>query len=336
LPEGRAPAPPNGQNLVMISPTSSLPDHPFVIGDLARLGLSHAQLRGLLSEGVVRTELYGVYCRSDLPDTLDLRARSASLVLPPHVVVCDRSAAWLWGISCLEYAELDVLPALEVVSCGGEDRSRRSGVYGGKRDLLPDEVTEVDGVRVTTPLRTAIDLACLRGRRDALAVLDAFRRGFGLTCEDYERQLLRFERRRGCKQARELAPLAIVDAESQGESWTRMTIVDDGLAPPRAQVEVLLPDHGWVRLDLAYEHLRIAIEYDGAEFHTSDEDRAADRRRREALEREGWIVIVVTKDDFTGARLETWLSELRTAIAERVPAYRRVYSRGESWDPRRR
>jgi very-short-patch-repair endonuclease len=113
-----------------------------------------------------------------------------------------------------------------------------------------------------------------------------------------------------------------------------MTIIDDGLAPPRAQVEVRLPDHGWVRLDLAYEHLRIAIEYDGVEFHTSEEDQAADRRRREALRRAGWIVIVVTKADFTGAGLERWLSELRAAIAERVPAYRRTYSRGESWDPR--
>jgi hypothetical protein len=319
----------------MTGSTSSLPDHPFTADDLASLGLTRSQLRGLLAEGAVRTELYGVYCRRDLPEGVDLRARAASLVLPEHSVVCDRSAAWLWGISCLEYAELGVLPALEVVSCGGADRSRRVGVYGGKRDLLPSEITQVGGVRVTTPLRTAIDLACLRGRRDALAVLDAFRREFGLTCEDYERQLHRFKRRRGCKQARELAPLAIPDAESQGESWTRMAIIDDGLTPPRAQVEVLVPDHGGVRLDLAYEHLRIAIEYDGVEFHTSDEDRAADRRRREALRRAGWIVIVVTKDDFTGARLETWLSELRAAIAERVPAYRRAYSRGESWDPRR-
>jgi hypothetical protein len=315
----------------MTVPKSPLPDHPFTAADLPRLGLTRGQLRNLLSEGVVRMAPYGVYCRSDLPDTVGLRARAASLVLPDHAVICDRSAAWLWGISCLEYAELEVPPALEVVSYGGEDRSRRAGLYGGKRDLLPDEITQVDGVRVTTPLRTAIDLACLRGRRDALAVLDAFRRGFGLTCEDYERQLRRFKGRRGCKQARELAPLAIADAESQGESWTRMTIIDDGLSPPRAQVEVRVPNHGWVRLDLAYEHLRIAIEYDGVEFHTSDEDRAADRRRREALRQDGWIVIVVTKADFTGPRLESWLSELRTAVAERVPAYRRVHSRGESW-----
>jgi hypothetical protein len=45
---------------------------------------------------------------------------------------------------------------------------------------------------------------------------------------------------------------------------------------------------------------------------------------------------VVTKADFRSGADGAWLVELRSAIAERVPAYRRVYSRGESWDPRRR
>jgi very-short-patch-repair endonuclease len=320
----------------MSATTTALPDHPFTTNDLDGLGLTRQQLRRLLADGRVRKVLYAVYCRADLDDTLALRASAAALVLPEHAVICDRSAAWLWGISCLDYPELEVLPALEVVSVGGNERSRRGGLYGGKRDLLEDEICEIGGVRVTSPARTAIDLACLRGRRDALAVLDAFRRQFGISCADYDKQLRRFRGRRGCRQARELAPLSISDAESQGESWTRMTIVDDGLTPPRAQVEVRVPGYGWVRLDLAYEHLRIAIEYDGEEFHTSEEDRAADERRRSALRAAGWIVIVVTKDDFASPRVDEWLAELRRAIAERVPAYRRRYSRGESWDPRRR
>ena len=47
-------------------------------------------------------------------------------------------------------------------------------------------------------------------------------------------------------------------------------------------------------------------------------------------------MIVVRKADFTGLTSDRWLTELREAIAERVPAYRRRYSRGESWDPRKR
>ena len=47
-------------------------------------------------------------------------------------------------------------------------------------------------------------------------------------------------------------------------------------------------------------------------------------------------MIVVRKADFTGLTSDRWLGELREALDERVPAYRRRYSRGESWDPRRR
>ena len=52
------------------------------------------------------------------------------------------------------------------------------------------------------------------------------------------------------------------------------------------------------RLDLAYPRWKIAVEYDGEEFHSSPEDRDQDERRRTWLRRRGWIVIVVTKEDF--------------------------------------
>lgn len=310
---------------------TSLPEHPFLLSQIASLGLTRAGVRSALDEGAVRRVLHGVYCRADLEDTLELRARAAALVLSKDQVLCDRSAAWLWGVACLEYAEQEFLPALEVVSIGGADRRRREGLLGGKRDLVDDEVCEIEGIRVTTPARTACDLACLRGRHSALAVYDSFRRQHGLTVADYQRTLARFHGRRGVKQARELAAYAVDDAESPGESWTRMSIIDEGLPAPEPQVWVLVSGLGWVRLDLAYKHLRVAVEYDGEEHHTRDEDRAHDERRREALRGDGWIVIVVRKSDLTGVARQRWLDELRAALADRIPTYERRYSRGEFW-----
>lgn len=315
---------------------TELPDRPFDLSQLAAIDLTRAGLRTLVETGAVRRVLRGVYCRSDVEDSVELRAQAAALALPPDVVVCDRSAAWLWGVDCFDYAEHEFLPDLEVVAVGGKDRSRRGELLSGKRDLREDEICEIGGVRVTTPLRTACDLACLRGRNAALAIYDAFRREHDLTCADFERMLLRFRGRRGVKQARELAPYAVAASESPGESWTRMTIIDAGLRAPEPQVWVHVPGVGWVRLDLAYEHLRIAIEYDGEEHHSSDSDRRRDQERREALRRAGWIVVVVRKDDFTGRASDRWLAQLRDALAERVPAYQRRYSRGESRDPRER
>lgn len=316
---------------------SEIPDRPFHVGELAALGLTRYQLDAMVREGRVRRVLRGAYAPASLPDTLETRAACARLVLPDHTVVCDRSAAWLWGVDCLDPGEHDGLPRLEVVSVGGADRSRRRDLYGGQRDLLPDEVVTVAGVRVTTPLRTACDLACLRGRRSALAVLDAFARAFGLTNEDYTRMIReRYAGRRGCVQARELAPCASGLAESQGESWARSDIIASGLRAPELNPTVFIAGWGHVRPDLAYLWLKLAVEYDGEEHHSSDEDRAHDAARREAMRRQGWAVIVVTKEDFASGADGAWLDELRRVIAERVPSYTRRYSRAESWDPRRR
>jgi hypothetical protein len=305
---------------------TQLPDHPFHYRDLARLGLTRSRLARLLKQGKVRRLLQAVYVRADVDDDIELRAAAAKLVLPPHAVVSDRSAAWLHGVDSYQYGEHEVVPVLEVVSIEGHEPARRAGYLAGKRDLLPSEICVVGGVPVTTPVRTACDLACQRGRTRALAVLDAFRRRHGLTCADYARQLERFRGRRGVIQARELAALAIASAESPAESWLRMIVLDEGVPPPKPQHELVIPGHGEVRLDLAYPFLKIAVEYDGEEFHTSDEDRADDEERRRALEAEGWLVIVVTKEKLWGPARE-WVTELRAAIRERTPVARRTYPR---------
>jgi hypothetical protein len=314
-----------------------LPSGPFLASDLPAIGLSRWQLDELVATGAVRRVVRAVYVDAAVPDSIALRAQCAALVAPPHVVVSDRSAAWLHGVDTYDLAAHAVPPDLEVVSIGPHDRTRREGFLGGKRALAPEDLCEVCGVLTTTALRTACDLACLRGRSAALAVLDAFMRAHGLTRADFEAVLPRFRGRRGVRQLRELVRHAIADAESPGESWTRLAIIDAGLPCPRAQVWVTVPGYGRVRLDLAYAELKIAVEYDGEEFHGSEEDRARDTARREALRRLGWIVIVVTKSDFTGEPLVGWIAELRCALAERRPVATRRYSRGESVSvPRRR
>lgn len=308
-----------------------LPAEPFLLADLATLHLTRSQLEDFLADGSVRRVVRSVYVRADVADTIELRARCARMVLPPHVVVSDRTAAWLHGVDAYDLTTTDVPPDVEVVSIGDRERTRRDGFVGGQRALVADDLCEICGIVTTTALRTACDLACERGRSAALAVLDAFRRLHGLTRADFERILPRFAGRRGVRQLRELVRYAIPDAESPGESWTRLAIIDAGLPHPEAQVWVEIPGHGRVRLDLAYPRLKIAIEYDGTAFHSSERDRQHDRRRRDALRRLGWIVIVVTRDDFSGDGLVRWISELRSAVRDRGPrGRRRQYARGES------
>lgn len=288
---------------------------PVTLSQAIALGWTRRKLARAVQDGRVRRVLRNVYVDAGVPDTPELRAAAARLVLPDRMVVCDRSAAWLHGIDHYEPAALDVPPDLEVVACTGQ-RTTLRGTRGGVRALAPEDVMLVDGVPVTTPLRTAADLACRRGRLSAAAVLDQFARHHGVTSAQLRGLLPRYAGRRGVTQLRELAVMVSPLAESPRESWLFRLIVDHQLPPPVRQVVVDL-EEGTFRLDLAYPHLRIAIEYDGEEHHSSSADRTRDAARRRALERAGWILISVRKEGMSGEGLDAWTRRLRAAVLER-------------------
>ena len=291
------------------------PDTPFTPAMLRSLGISRKALEVAVHNREVRRVLRGVYVRSDVPDTVESRVAAARLVTSEHAVVCDRTAAWIHGIEVFEWHETEVLPPIESYVLRHHPSPRRAGVAGGSRDLLECDVMVVNGVRVTTPIRTALDLACKLSARDGLAALDAFMRAFGITREDLRRVLVRYFRRRGVRQARPLVAMADPRSESPAESWTRYEIVSQGLPAP-------VPQH-WIegvptfRLDLSYPRHRIVVEYDGQEFHSRRADRERDRRRREWLRDHGWIVIVVDRSSFADDAIDAWIRELRDALRSR-------------------
>lgn len=293
----------------------NLPDRPFTRAELDELGMSPAALRRAIGTGLVRRLMQGVFVSAATPDTFELRAQAVALVVAQGHVACDRTAAWIHGVDVLTYAEHDVLPPVETCALRWHAPTRRDGVLGRTRDLRPDDVMRVAGLCVTTPLRTALDLGCNLRRREALAALDAFMRLHGLTREQLLAEAIRYFRRRGVVQLRQLIPLADPRAESPRESWTRLAIIDAGLPAPESQFWIEIDGVPTYRLDLAYPRLRIVIEYDGKEFHDrTPEQREHDETRRAWLARNGWTVIVVGRGEFSGAALDRWLDELRRAL----------------------
>lgn len=84
--------------------------------------------------------------------------------------------------------------------------------------------------------------------------------------------------------------------DSSRETWLRLWLVDHGFREP--VVHPAVPSEAGRCLlhpDLGYPELRIAIEYEGDQHRSSPEQFAADIRRRELLEAEGWVVLRVTK-----------------------------------------
>ena len=296
-------------------------DAPFTPAQAEMWGVSRQTLRGLVSAGYVRRVLTGVYAAAQAPDNMARRAQAVALVVPPSAVVTDRTAAWLHGVDILPRTALSVPPPVTVFRATGT-RLRRAGVASGTRGLLPSDVMDVGGVLVTTPLRTACDLGRLLWRFDALAAIDGFLR-LGVDPVLLALQVPRFKGFRGVRQLRVLVPLGSPRAESPGESALRLHWYDAGL--PRPEVQFWVYDDGGrelYRLDLALPELRYAAEYDGEEFHTADDDRAHDERRRDWLNVHGdWTVDVFKKQDVYGptaaapTRLTQGVAEARRVLA---------------------
>jgi uncharacterized protein DUF559 len=295
------------------------PATPFDRRDLEALRASESDLRRALRSGEVRTVLRGVFVAAHVADTLQLRADAVAKVVRPHHVLTDRTAAWLHGVDAHVFAEHDVAPPIETCALRGHEPSARPGVDGRTRDLLPEDVMTLNGVRVTTPLRTALDLGCCLRRREAYAVLNAIARLHGLSRDDYLRATARYRRRRGVLQLRELTLLVDARIESERESWVFLAICDAGLALPEPQFWIDIDGVPTFRLDFAYPRLRICVEYDGAEGHERTPEQAKhDEARRGWLRDHGWQVVVVRNGDFSRDTLDLWLSELRGLL---VPAY---------------
>jgi hypothetical protein len=295
------------------------PNRPFTTADLPSLGLTRAIVGGMMKSGQIARVLYGGYLPTELVGSIEAHVELVASLLPEGHVVSGRTAAWLYGVDTYAWTELGHPPPIDVCVAPAAEPSKRVGIAAHTRDLRPEDITEERGIRITTPLRTALDLGCMLHPREALAALDALARLHDFTVVDLQRELPRFRGRRGVRQLRELVPLVDPRAESPRESWTRLEIIRAGLPVPTPQVWIRVDGVPTYRLDLAYPHRRVAVEYDGFEGHErTPEQREHDEARRAWLRRNGWIVIVVRVGDFSAGRLERWLGELREALA---PSY---------------
>ena len=97
------------------------------------------------------------------------------------------------------------------------------------------------------------------------------------------------------------------------ETRLRLVLVLGGLPRPRTQIEVYEPSGRFVgRVDMGYEALKVAVEYDGA-WHWKQ--RRNDDRRRDALRALGWTVLVFSAEDVYQHKLDV-VRAVRNALAE--------------------
>lgn len=247
-----------------------------------------------------------VYVGAGAELTPVIRARAAWLWSRRRGIVAGLSAAavhgaqWVDATAPLEvlHSNRNPLPGLRI-HCGLED----------------DEFTMIDGVPVTTPARTAVDLGCWHPMNDAVAVIDDLLRATNGKVADVQLLADRYPGRRGIQSARGAISLADPGAQSPKETWLRLLLIRAGLPRPQTQIPVS-DEYGDLTyyLDMGWEDLKVAAEYDGEQHRRDRWQYTWDIRRRETLERLGWIVIRVVAGD----RPADIVGRVRAAVAGRA------------------
>ena len=164
--------------------------------------------------------------------------------------------------------------------------------------IEPDEISVVDGMRLTTPARTALDLARRYPAGTAVAAIDALAQAVELKPADIDLLGERYRGRRGMKAARTALELVDGGAQSPKETWLRLLLLRAGFPRPQTQIAVR-NEWGWAEayLDMGWEDIKVAVEYDGDQHRSSRYQYVKDIRRLEMLGRHGWIVVRVVAED---------------------------------------
>jgi hypothetical protein len=170
------------------------------------------------------------------------------------------------------------------------------GIIARDERFAPDEVTSLGGLAVATPARTGFDLARHLLGATAVAHLDDLARTTRISRRDLINLVDRYPGARGNRRARLLIDMMDPGAESPKESWLRLVLIEAGLPAPTTQIKV--SDGSFVAfLDMGWETPKVAVEYDGDHHRLDRTQYVKDIRRAETLERLGWHVIRVIKED---------------------------------------
>ncbi|WP_104117362.1 hypothetical protein [Arthrobacter sp. B1805] len=141
-----------------------------------------AELQSMRLDGLVRLVIGNSYLRSDFREDAATRSQAAARSVPqsvrPRVALGRSCAAWIYGCA----------PPPSLISLVTDHRRRTTALPPFTPAVMhqvalgPFDVNLVGGVSVTTPLRTALDIAVHGEDRDAVSILQAIGAARELAC----------------------------------------------------------------------------------------------------------------------------------------------------------
>ncbi len=260
-------------------------DHiPFSRGEALDSGISDRRLRG----PEFRRVLCGYYLPAEVTPRPVHAVRAALKSHPPGAVATHFSAARLYGAPVPDH------PEVHVTVREPEDRRRRRGLRCHALAIDEADVRLLAGMRVSSPCRLFVELARYLTLVELVVVGDWLVQ-HRLTTVPALRGYCRRSLEQYADRAARAAAYVRHGSESPRETRLRLLLVLAGLPSAHPNPTVVV-DGETFRIDLGYVAAKVAVEYDG-EWHADEHQSDRDERRRALLERDGWIVIVVRKDE---------------------------------------
>ena len=255
-------------------------------------------------------------CRRLFPDVyvereVDVDARSRA------------KAGWLWtgrrgvvaGFAAAALHGSKWVDDVHVVELIHDNRRSPAGIQTYRDRIEDDEIDLVAGIPVTSPVRTVLDFGCWYPTMTAVAGIDSLARAIDIKAVDVELLARRYAGRKGIARARQAVDLFDSGAQSPKESWLRVVLIQAGLPRPQTQIPVFNElGNAFAYLDMGWEDVKVAVEYDGEQHRSDRWQYTWDIRRLEMLEGLGWIVIRVVAGD----RPAEVIGRVRAALARRV------------------
>ena len=282
---------------------------------LAAAGCSDRNIRTLVRDGVLEREERGLYVVAGSPPSWHQRVLVACLAGGPLALAGHRCAASLWQLDRYRAGVIELAAPYQSARMRAGLRVHRS------TDLPARDRTVLDGIPVTSPARTLVDVSRYMTRaRLGSMVDDAVRRGLTSYEELHERfNALARPGRDGIATMRAVLvdrPGGAPVPGSSFETEVRALLLAGGVPEPVLQHRVQCDDVTYV-LDLAWPELLVAVECDGFRFHRTPDQLDWDARRQSELALRAWLVHHVTWPRMRRAPEEI-VADVRRALSDRT------------------
>lgn len=291
----------------------------FTLAEAVPLGATKGIIQSRTRTGRWVRVHQGVYRLAGVPTSWQQTLLAACLAHGTGAVASHHAAAALHGWSESKRLEVSVSP---------RRRKRLPGVVVHEvGDLSREDVTLVDGIPVTSVARTLIDLAGVLPADQVEELLDEALRRRKATISWLKSRVAALRRpgRRGIAVIERL--VAERDQKGRGpesrfERKLLRLIRRAGLPEPVCQYEIWYGGRVVARPDFSYPDLRLAIEADGYDSHSTLTDWQHDLERGNELELLGWMPLHFTWHDVE-KRPHYVASRIAAAIEMRKKAGRR-------------